>query len=302
VNAVDVILPSLDSITAAAQDQRAGMPDPEISRATPSCFLFVLDQSGSMDEGFGGATATRSKSQELADVINRLLQTLVTRCAKGEAVRDYFDVGVLGYGDTVGSVLRPPLAGRYFVRISELAFHPAVLERRVQAVPDGAGGVVEQPYYFPVWIDPAHLGDTPMCAALRHARTALEQWIGDHPDSYPPTVVHVTDGESTDGDPTEMAAGIRALRTRAGHVSLFNLHLSSTVSRPLTFPSSEAELPDQFARLLFAMSSPLPDSIRREAAAEGYPVTPASRGFAFNADLGETIRFVDIGTRVATIR
>ena len=119
------------------------MPDAEISRATPSCFLFILDQSGSMDEGFGGAMAARSKSQELADVINRLLQTLVTRCAKGEEVRDYFDIGVLGYGETVGSVLPPPLAGRYFVRISEIAFNPAVLESRVHVVPDGAGGVVE---------------------------------------------------------------------------------------------------------------------------------------------------------------
>src|SRR5262245_53769340 len=74
----------------------------EISRAAPSCFLFVVDQSGSMEDAFAGANAGRSKAQELADIINRLLQTLVTRCARGEDVHDYFDVGVLGYGDTVG--------------------------------------------------------------------------------------------------------------------------------------------------------------------------------------------------------
>ena len=274
----------------------------EISRANPSCFLFLLDQSGSMEDGFGGSVTGRSKAQELADVINRLLQTLATRCAKGEDVRDYFDICVVGYGQTVGSALRPPLGGRYFVRISEIAFNPAVLESRTERVPDGAGGFVEQAYYFPVWVDAAHAGETPMCAALRHVQNALEQWIAAHPGSYPPTVVHITDGEATDGDPTAAAGAIRALATSDGPVSFFNLHLSSTASRPLTFPSSEAELPDDFARMLFSMSSLLPDSIRREAATEGYAVTPASRGFAFNADLGETIRFIDIGTRVATIR
>lgn len=78
----------------------------EIRRATPSCFLFVIDQSGSMGDPFAGPGSGRSKAQELADVINRLLQTLVTRCAKGEEVRDYFEIGVLGYGHTVGDALQ----------------------------------------------------------------------------------------------------------------------------------------------------------------------------------------------------
>jgi hypothetical protein len=274
----------------------------EISRANPSCFLFLLDQSESMEDAFGGDAGGRSKATELAHVINRMLQTLATRCAKGEDVRDYFDVGVVGYGQTVGSALPPALGGRDFVRISEIAFNPAVLESHVERVPDGAGGTVEQRYYVPAWVDPAHAGETPMCAALRHVKTALEQWIAQHPSSYPPTVVHVTDGEATDGDPTAIAAAIRELATSDGAVSLFNLHLSSTASRPLTFPGSDADLADQFAKTLFAMSSLLPHSIRREAAAEGYPVTPTSRGFAFNADLSETIRFIDIGTRVSTFR
>jgi len=74
----------------------------DISRANPSCFLFVIDQSGSMGDPFAGAGAGRSKAQELADVINRLLQTLVTRCAHGEDVRDYFEIGVIGYGNAIG--------------------------------------------------------------------------------------------------------------------------------------------------------------------------------------------------------
>jgi hypothetical protein len=274
----------------------------EISRAHPSCFFLVLDQSGSMEDPFAGSDTGRSKAQEVADVINRLLQTLVMRCAKGEEVRDYFEVGVLGYGQAIAPALRGALAGRDTVRLSELAVNPLLLEQRTKRVPDGAGGLVEQSYLFPIWVEPVHQGGTPMCAALDRVKTAVEAWVSAHPVSYPPTVIHVTDGESTDGPPAEIADRIQALSTEDGRVAFFNLHLSSSPAKALTFPDSDAGLPDDFARTLFAMSSPLPARLRAEAASEGYAVTDASRGFAFNADLVETIRFIDIGTRVGKLR
>lgn len=273
----------------------------EISRSNPSCFLFVIDQSGSMGDPFSGA-GSRSKAQELADVINRLLQTLVTRCAKGEEVRDYFEVGAIGYGQAIGSVLQGPLAGHDFVPISQVAFNPVRLENRTKKVSDGAGGLVEQSFQFPVWLDPVHNGGTPMCEALRRAKAALESWAALHSNSYPPTIIHVTDGESTDGVPSSIAADIQSISTNDGPSCLFNLHLSSTTAKSVTFPSSDTELPDQFARLLFGMSTPLPVRIRQEATSEGYPASDGSRGFAFNADLVEAIRFIDIGTRVGGLR
>jgi len=255
-----------------------------------------------MEDGFAGADSGRSKAQELADVINRLLQTLVTRCAQGEDVHDYFEIGLIGYGATVAPAFQGPLAGRELVRVSDLAFNPALLEQRTRTVADGDGGVIEETYQFPVWIDPVHIGGTPMCEALRRAKATLETWVTSHRNSYPPTVVHITDGESTDGEPFGIASSIRSLSTSDGPVALFNLHLSSTAAKPVTFPSSESDLPDAFARILFDMSSLLPAPVRHEARFEGYPVTDSSRGFAFNADLVETIRFIDIGTRVSTRR
>ena len=66
----------------------------EISRENPTCFLFVIDQSGSMDE----ITETgRSKADFVADVLNKTLYTLVTSCSKSDGVRNYFDVGVISY-------------------------------------------------------------------------------------------------------------------------------------------------------------------------------------------------------------
>ena len=52
----------------------------EISRANPTCFLLLVDQSGSMAERFGGESG-KSKAEGVAEAVNRLLQTLVARCA-----------------------------------------------------------------------------------------------------------------------------------------------------------------------------------------------------------------------------
>jgi hypothetical protein len=46
----------------------------------------------------------------------------------------------------------------------------------------------------------------------------------------------------------------------------------------------------------------LPEGIRESAQREGFKISDKSRGFAFNADLVELIRFLDIGTRPANLR
>jgi hypothetical protein len=276
----------------------------EISRANPSSFLFLIDQSGSMDDPFGAGDSStpRKKADGVADAINRLLQNLVIKCAKSEGVRDYYHVGVLGYGGTVGSAFGGALAGKELVPISEIADHPARVEERSKKVDDGAGGLVDQTVKFPVWFDPNARGGTPMCDALARAEHILADWIAQHPSSFPPIVINVTDGESTDGDPTAPAERIQSLATDDGNALLFNVHLSSHRAAPIEFPDSESGLPDQYAQLLFRNSSLLPDYMRRVAQQEGYAVSDGSRGFVFNGDMVSVIRFLDIGTRPSNLR
>ena len=103
----------------------------DISRSNPGCFLFLLDQSGSMADGFSGG-AGHSKADELATIINRLLASLVIRCSKDEGVRDYFDVGVIGYGSSVKPRSTSPRTGARSCPISRLANAPLRVEDRVQ--------------------------------------------------------------------------------------------------------------------------------------------------------------------------
>ena len=186
----------------------------EISRANPSCFLFLIDQSGSMEDPFAGGDAARKKADSVADAINRLLQNLVIKCAKEEGIRDYFYVGVIGYGDKVGPALSGELAGRELVSIGDIGNKPARIEQRIKKVEDGAGGLIDQPIRFPVWFDPKAHGATPMCQALTLAHEVLARWLPQHPDSFPPIVINLTDGEATDVDPTATA---NALRDRHNH-------------------------------------------------------------------------------------
>jgi hypothetical protein len=275
----------------------------EISRGNPTAFLFVLDQSKSMSHAWSGAEG-RSKAQELADAINKLLYTLVMRCSKGDEVRDWFHVGVLGYGgDRVGPCLAGPLAGEALVPVSLLADNPLRLESRAKkargkkAPADGEASIK-----FPVWVEPRAKGDTPMCRTLARAAEIVAAWTDEHDMGYPPTVIHVTDGGSSDGDPTAAAAEIRASRTADGQALLFNIHLSSKPGRPVRFPDSDEGLADDYARMLFDMSSVLPPPLRREAEREGFAVSDGSRGFAFNADLVSLVHFLDIGTRASNLR
>ena len=89
----------------------------EISRTNPTCLLFLVDQSKSMDGPFGGQPG-KKKSEGVADAINRLLQNLVLKCAKADGVRDYFHVGVIGYGHEVSPQLAGTTADQPLVPIS----------------------------------------------------------------------------------------------------------------------------------------------------------------------------------------
>jgi hypothetical protein len=276
----------------------------EISRANPTCFVFLLDQSTSMQDPIAaaGEATPKRKADAVADAFNRLLFELSLKCAKEEGVRDYFHVAVIGYGERIGSAFGGELAGRDLVPLSQVADHPLRVEQRAKKVPDGAGGLVETTARFPVWVDPVANGGTPMTQALNQAARLVERWVGERPGSFPPIVINLTDGESTDGDPAEPAARLRSLATADGSVLVFNLHVSSGHAAPIVFPASEANLPDDFARLLFGMSSPLPPHMHSYAATQGIAVSEGSRGFVFNADITSVVQFLDIGTRATDLR
>lgn len=279
----------------------------EISRANPTCFLFLIDQSESMKNNIGGGDKPMQKAEAVSDAVNRLLSELSIKCAKEDGVRDYFHVGVMGYGAAVGPIFDGALAGRDLVPLSEVAANPARLEERSRSYPQAAGSELPpagpgRTVKFPTWFSPVAYGDTPMRAAFSRARSILEGWLADHPRSFPPIVVNITDGESTDGDAAPVAQALQSLTGADGAVLLFNLHLSADKSDPIIFPVDDRNLPDDFARKLHSMSSVLPQQMRGAANRQGLELSEGARGFAFNADISAIVQFLDVGTQVLELR
>jgi hypothetical protein len=270
----------------------------QINRANPTCFLFLVDQSSSMSEPFGGnPEGIGSKAEQVALTANRLFQELIVRCSKPEVYR-YFKIGVIGYGSRVGPILGGKLSGQEMVWIDEIAENPMRVEQRTKKISDGAGSLVEVSMPVPLWFEPVANGMTPMHAAFQQAKVLVQQWIEEHPASYPPVIINITDGDYTDSEPSSTAEEIREMATRDGAPLIFNVHLSSNKAKAaIRFPSSEENLPDQFARTLFHMSSELPGAMREFALSKyGFRLESGSRGFIFNADAEHLVYFLDIGT------
>jgi len=275
----------------------------EITQANPTCLVFVLGQARSMADPFEGSQTVR-KADLVVDAVNRKLQDLVVRCAKAEQVKNYYYVSIIRYGGSVEPAFGGALSGQTLVPISEVAEYPARTEMRTWIVADAVSGVGDRPVRFPlpVWIDPRPNGGAHMCEALGLVKATLEQWLAEHLTGFPPTVLHLTDSESTDGDPTPIGKDITTLSTDDGPVLLFNCHVSSVHAEKIEYPTDDSTLPNEFARTLFSISSQLPGPIQKAAMQTGVNLSASARGFVFNGDPVSVFQFFDVGTSPTNLR
>ena len=259
-----------------------------IDRKHPGCIIFLLDQSASMAESMGGTTPPISKAQALANTVNNLLQAIVMRSVKDldGLPRHYYDLGIIGYGNEARPLFGGSLSGRHFASVGEVA-------EAAQEV-TGLDGIPH-----PMWLPPVAEGRTAMCSALELAGQIARGWIQAHPGSFPPIVINVSDGKATDGKPERLAkaaAELRGMATADGELLLFNINLSTAAKQSIAFPSDAKRLPDEYSRQLFAVSSPLPDLMRREAKRRGMAGDSNVRGFVCNGDLDTVIQALEVGT------
>jgi uncharacterized protein YegL len=287
-----------------------GKYEKSAERANPACIVFLLDQSYSMNDGISGTP--KPKIEVLEAGINRFIADLISLCEKGEeeGPRHYFDVGVIGYTtdrsdppiSIVGPVLRgekETLTGRDLLSVPELFNDTLALEDRERTEYDDTGGLIKVKVKFPVWYrkpDPSSMGGTAMCRAIEYVKAVVEPWCALHSRSFPPVVIHLSDGEATDGDPEAAAAALKHVSTDDGELLFFNCHISESQAQSVVFPSSELMLTDERAKVLFRMSSELPESVRSRAEVKGISCAPGARGMVFNADAAQMIQLIQMGT------
>jgi hypothetical protein len=270
-------------------------PMPRVSRKAPGCLVFLIDQSSSMAQKFLGSEHT--KAQAVAATINEVIYRLSLNCAPQGDVWDYYHLGAIGYGKTVELAFEGKLRGLGIIPISQVAENP---RRMVTRTVEQDGESLE--IKAPEWISPKTVGVTPMVTAITRAADLIGDWIEDFPDSVPPIVMNLSDGEPSDGDPSNAAHRLVSLKTSVGPTLLFNLQLTAARKTPVVYPSQPNEITDPFAKSLFDISSPMPGYLRSVAAGLGIDIADGARGFCANANMATLVDFLTIGSAPGNLR
>jgi len=271
---------------------------------SPGFILFVVDQSGSMNADWPGSQLPQpvAKAEALADIINSAIREVGARSVKGNEISPRCDLAIVGYGGGgVESQWSGALAGKDIVSIKEVVPNPLGEDDKVTQMPDGRGGMVDVEKKVKYWLNPKADGGTPMGLALAEARQQIEQWLRDplHQRSFPPVVIHCTDGLPQD-EPAALreAENIKQLRTEEGNVLLIDIHLPEGVTYPIVYPVSSADLPpgNAAANLLFAMSSILPDEMLGSAQDSQLPVKPGCKLMIVNGNASLVTQLIQWGS------
>jgi hypothetical protein len=282
------------SVTASTASDKHSVRRPDLIKATPATpqlILVVIDTSSSQGDRMAGCPTLTKLEAGLAQV-NWLIGASIAKCKPTPDEMSVYDsvyFGVVLYGGDQASPLYP---GTGTVPSSEM-LRLRRMDDRVQ--PDGSMKKTA------VYVDATPNGGTPMKAGLALAAQITSDWCAGNPNAPAPLVFHVSDGESTDGDPTAEMTALRDLSTAAGNTTLWNLHLgteTSTPATPIMFGGGQASFPDAFSRLMFEQSSPMPQSVADLLSQSGVTVEAGARCFASNAKLEGLTLAIKVGSQV----
>ena len=288
----------------SAQMQTKTAYTAQITRNTPTAFIFLIDQSVSMQKYTTLYGEEMPMAEAVARIVNHQLNELVLRCIKGSETRDYYDIAIIGYGENAYSGWKGELEGRDFVKPSELKEHPykKITTKKETRTRKGVKVVEIEEVQ---WIEAeATQGWTRVHLAFEKAKGLLDEWMEKHHDKdcYPPTIINITDGEfngATKEYVLQQANELKSMFTNDGNVILFNIHISANKAVCVTCPASKDEVSfSSLATTMYEMSSLLPMRYSDRIADLRKDGTPNNRyrAMSINADMSTLIQLMDIGT------
>ena len=275
----------------------------QITRNTPTAFIFLVDQSVSMKRITTLNGEQMSLAEAVARIVNNQINELVYRCIKTTEVRHYYDIAIIGYGHEVYSGWNGTLAGRDFVSPEELKNNPfkkiiVKEEKRTRK------GTMTKEIEKVQWLDARCDGHwTHVHQAFDKAKALLDQWMQEHheKDCYPPTIINITDGQFNHAKREQIvqqANELKAMFTNDGNVLLWNIHITPNNIEQVLLPIGKEELKgDKYSELLFDMSSLLPTRYNQAISdIRGDSVDSRHVAMATNTDMSTLIQLMDIGT------
>jgi hypothetical protein len=260
-----------------------------ISHRNPGLILILIDQSESMQDPYYDGL---SKAEFAARAVNKCIYEIIATNTAGETVKDRCLLAAIGYGQVTELLV----AGR----LSELREQSTGVQEVTERRRRPSGGVGESTRKIPVWVTPRSENGTPMEEAFDLAGQLIDDWIRENPDNFPPIIINITDGQPNEAPAARRSAQkLLALATSDGQALLLNGHISEGAGREILMPASEADLPDEFARFLYSISSPLPPPMVAAAQAAGIAAVAGSRGFMMNAKAEMFTKLLVFGTVIA---
>lgn len=275
----------------------------QITRNTPTAFIFLVDQSVSMKRITTLNGEQMSLAEAVARIVNNQINELVYRCIKTTEVRHYYDIAIIGYGHEAYSGWNGTLAGRDFVSPEELKNNPfkkiiVKEEKRTRK------GTMIKEIEKVQWLDARCDGHwTHVHQAFDKAKILLERWMQEHheKDCYPPTIINITDGQfnhTTREQIVQQANELKAMFTNDGNVLLWNIHITPNNQEQVLLPIGKEELKgDKYSELLYDMSSLLPTRYNQSISdIRGDSVGARHVAMGTNTDMSTLIQLMDIGT------
>lgn len=276
----------------------------QITRNTPTAFIFLVDQSVSMKRMTNLYGEQISLAEAVARIVNKQIYNLILRCVKMDEVRHYYDIAVIGYGHEVYSGWNGTLAGRDFVSPEEIKKNPykkIIVREEVRTRKGTQIKEIEKNQ----WIETKCDGHwTHVHKAFDRAKQLLEKWMVEHHDKdcYPPTIINITDGQFTDATREQLiqqANELKSMFTNDGNVLLWNIHITPNSLEQIILPVNKSELKgDNYSELLYDMSSLLPERYNADIETKMNISAGNVRHVAMsvNVDTSRLMQLMDIGT------
>ena len=263
------------------------LPNLYISIKNSPTFIFLIDQSGSMGERLPDG---RIKAEVISDSVNRAINSLIKISYNTFNYIIPIQIGILGYGGRGVINLLSYLGEGFLHSLVYMANAPLRMEKRRKKEKNPAGEIFEAEINFPIWIEPAWFGGTPMCAAFFKLVKNMRDLKKNVPALNVPVIFNICDGKSTDGDIEDLGKMLLNFTFSANEVLLYNMHLSSgyATGGEWIFPCDDFDLPDEFSKKLLRISCRLPLHALPQSG-KSFPLGREPRGLMYNVKNYEKI-------------
>jgi hypothetical protein len=216
----------------------------------PALVIYLIDASHSMNDPCDQTTKIALVNAALKEALKDMLR----RSIRDGIVQPRYKVAILAYSTTVVDVLQG---------ICDL---PRLVKLGIPVISAG--------------------GETDTAAGFAAVEALLQRHLGEFHMGPVPLVCHLTDALITANDPTPIVQRIQSMAVPDGPVLVENVYVAD---RMLRSPVSDwhnwggvmrtGQLTNEYARLLFNLSSPMPETYRQNINNYGYRLQPGSRLF-----------------------